>query len=166
MKNKLLTVLPAAEQFALYGLPDFDDGQRLAFLSLSEQELALACSRPGLHAQAYCALQIGYFKAKHAFFHFTWDDAADDVAFVLTRYFDSPAFEPHAITKHEYYAQRTLIAELFGYRLWSVDCLPSLAQQAAHIVRRDVTPGFIVAELGSVKNLGQRACLSWAEWPG
>ncbi len=46
MKNKLLTVLPAAEQFALYGLPDFDDGQRLAFLSLSEQELALACSLP------------------------------------------------------------------------------------------------------------------------
>ena len=147
MKNKLLTVLPAAEQFALYGLPDFDDGQRLASLSLSEQELALACGRPGLHAQAYCALQIGYFKAKHAFFHFTWDDAADDVAFVLTRYFDSPGFEPHAITKHEYYAQRAMIAELFGYRLWSVECLPSLAQQAAQIVRRDVTPGFIVAEL-------------------
>ncbi len=147
MKNKLLTVLPAAEQFALYDLPDFDDGQRLASLSLSEQELALACSRPGLHAQAYCALQIGYFKAKHAFFRFTWDDAADDVAFVLTRYFNSPAFEPHAITKHEYYAQRAMIAELFGYRLWSVDCLPPLAQQAAHTVRRDVTPGFIVAEL-------------------
>lgn len=147
MKNKLLTVLPAAEQFALYGLPDFDDGQRLAFLSLSEQELALACSRPGLHAQAYCALQIGYFKAKHAFFRFAWDDAADDVAFVLTRYFNSPAFEPHAITKHEYYTQRAMIAELFGYRLWSVECLPSLVQQAAQIVRRDVTPGFIVAEL-------------------
>jgi len=147
MKNKLLTVLPAAEQFALYGLPDFDDGQRLASLSLSEQELALACSRPGLHAQAYCALQIGYFKAKHAFFRFAWDDAADDVAFVLTRYFNSPAFEPHAISKHEYYTQRAMIAELFSYRLWSVECLPSLAQQAAQIVRRDVTPGFIVAEL-------------------
>jgi len=147
MKNKLLTVLPAAEQFALYGLPDFDDGQRLASLSLSEQELALACSRPGLHAQAYCILQIGYFKAKHAFFHFTWDDAADDVAFVLTRYFNNPAFEPHAITKHEYYTQRAMIAGLFGYRLWSVECLPPLAQQAVQIVRRDVTPGFIVAEL-------------------
>ena len=28
-KNKLLTILSEAEQFALYGLPDFDDGQRL-----------------------------------------------------------------------------------------------------------------------------------------
>ncbi|MCP4385774.1 MAG: DUF4158 domain-containing protein, partial [Hyphomicrobiales bacterium] len=65
-KNKLLTVLSDAEQFALYGLPDFDHGQQLEFLSLSEAELALACCRTGLHAQVYCVLQIGYFKAKYA----------------------------------------------------------------------------------------------------
>jgi hypothetical protein len=62
-KSKRLTLLSDAEQFALYGLPDFDDGQQLEYLSLSEAELALACSRPGLHAQVYCVLQIGYFKA-------------------------------------------------------------------------------------------------------
>ena len=82
-KNKLLTVLSDAEQFALYGLPDFDDRQQLEFLSLSEAELTLACGRTGLPAQVYCVLQIGYFKAKHAFFRFTWDDAQDDCAFVL-----------------------------------------------------------------------------------
>jgi len=70
-KNKRLNVLSDTEQFALYSLPDFDDGQRLNYLSLSDSELALACSRPGLHAQVYCAMQIGYFKAKHAFFRFT-----------------------------------------------------------------------------------------------
>ena len=86
-KNRLLTILSDAEQFALYGMPDFDDGQRLEYLSLCEAELALACSRPGLHAQVYCALQIGYFKAKHAFFRFTWDEVQDDSAFVLSRYF-------------------------------------------------------------------------------
>jgi TnpA family transposase len=146
-KNKLLTVLSDAERFALYGLPDFDDGQQLDYLSLSEAELALVSSRPSLHAQAYCALQIGYFKAKHAFFRFTWDDAPDDCAFVLTRYFNGQAFEPHAITKHEHYAQRTMIATLFGYRLWSADFLPHLAQLAATIVRRDVSPGFVATEL-------------------
>ena len=44
-------------------------------------------------------------------------------------------------------SQRVLIAQRFGYRLWSADFLPQLVQQAAQIVRRDVTPGFIVAEL-------------------
>src|SRR6516164_2854034 len=146
-KSKRLTLLSNAEEFALYGLPDFDDGQQLEYLSLSEAELALACSRPGLHAQVYCALQIGYFKAKHAFFQFAWSDVQDDCAFVLTRYFIGQGFEPHPITKHERFAQRVLLAELFGYRLWSAEFLPPLVQQAAQIVRRDVTPGFIVAEL-------------------
>jgi len=147
-----LAILSNAEQFALYGLPDFDDGQRLSYLSPSEAELTLACGRSGLHAQVYCALQIGYFKAKRAFFSFTWDDIQDDSAFVLSRYFSGYTLEPHTITKHEYFAQRTLIAELFNYQLWSADFLQQLKQQADQIVRRDVTPGFIVAELISYLN--------------
>ena len=146
-KNRLLSILSDAEQFALYGMPDFDDGQRLEYLSLCEAELALACSRPGLHAQVYCALQIGYFKAKHAFFRFSWDEVQDDRAFVLSRYFSGCTFEPRTITKHEHFAQRAMIAELFAYQLWSADFLQQLRQQANQIVRRDVTPGFIVAEL-------------------
>ncbi|WP_246750525.1 hypothetical protein, partial [Xanthomonas citri] len=35
----------------------------------------------------------------------------------------------------------------FGYRLWAADFLPQLAQQAAQIARRDVTPSFVAAEL-------------------
>ena len=73
-KNKLLTVLSEAEQFALYGLPDFDSGQQLEFLSLSKAQWALASGRTGLPAQVYCVLQIGYFKAKHAFFRFSWEE--------------------------------------------------------------------------------------------
>jgi TnpA family transposase len=146
-KSKRLALLSDAEQDALYGLPDFDHAQQLEYLSLSEAELALALSRSGPQAQIYCALQIGYFKAKHAFFRFSWSEAEDDVAFVLNRYFNGDVFEPTAITKHEHYAQRSLIVELFGYRLWSANFLPQLAQQAAQIVRRDVTPGFVVAEL-------------------
>ena len=81
-KDKLLTVLLEAEQYALYGLPDFDDAQRLEYLALSETDLALANSRPGFHAQIYCVLQIGYFKAKHIFFRFDWNEVKDDCAFV------------------------------------------------------------------------------------
>ena len=38
-KGKRLSVLTDAEKFALYGLPDFDEGQQLEFLSLSVKEL-------------------------------------------------------------------------------------------------------------------------------
>lgn len=147
IKNKLLTVLSDAEQEALYGLPDFDDAQRLEFLALTETELTLASSRPSLSAQVYCILQIGYFKAKHNFFRFDWNDVEDDCVFVLSRYFHGEAFERKAITKHEHYSQRGQIAELFSYRPWASGFLPQLEQQAAQIVRRDVTPSFVVAEL-------------------
>lgn len=52
-KSERLSVLNNAEQEALYGLPDFDDAQQLEFLTMDESELALACSRRGLHAQIY-----------------------------------------------------------------------------------------------------------------
>jgi len=146
-KSERLAVLSDAEQEALYGLPDFDDAQQLEYLSLSEAELALASSRPGIHAQMYCILQIGYFKAKQAFFRFEWDDVDDDYAFVLSRYFNGETFDRKTITKHEHYAQRRLIAELFSYRLWSGEFLPELAHQAAQFARRDVTPGFVATEL-------------------
>lgn len=146
-KSERLTVLNSAEQEALYGLPDFDDAQRLEFLALDESELALACSRRGLHAQIYCIIQIAYFKAKHLFFHFGWDDVQDDCSFVLSRYFPGESLPDKLPYKHERYAQREKICALYGYRPWSSSLSSQLEQQAAHIVHRDVTPGFVATEL-------------------
>ncbi|HID8404647.1 TPA: Tn3 family transposase [Serratia marcescens] len=147
-KDKRLSVLTDAEKFALYGLPDFDESQQLEFLSLSTSELELATNRPGLQAQVYCILQIGYFKAKRAFFRFTLSEVESDCEFVLSRYFRHIAsFKDTLIANHEYYAQRKLIAELQGYSLWSERFRLQLEQQAAQIVRRDVTPGFVATEL-------------------
>jgi hypothetical protein len=145
--RKRLNVLSESERFALYGLPDFDDSQRMDYFIFTEQELELALGRPSIHAQVHCALQIGYFKAKQAFFLFSWEQTQEDTSFLRSRYFADQEFVPHPITRHEYYTQRTAIAALFGYRLWSADFLPLLGQQASQIVSRDVTPGFIVSEL-------------------
>lgn len=146
-KSKRLSILSPAEQEALYGLPDFDDTQRLDYLALSEDELALVNSRPSITAQVYCALQIGYFKAKNAFFRFDWGEVEDDCAFMLSRYFHDHQFERKLIASHEHYIQRKWITKLFCYQPWTADIMPQLTQQAAQIVRRDVTPGFVATEL-------------------
>lgn len=95
----------------------------------------------------YCILQIGYFKAKNDFFRFHWRNVEDDCAFVLSRYFQGETFETKQISKYEHYSQRGKIAALFGYQPWASSYLPSLEQQASQIVRRDVTPSFVAAEL-------------------
>jgi len=94
--------LSEAEQFALYGLPDFDYNQRMQYLFLTDGELSLALNRPDIPAQVHCALQIGYFKAKHAFFKFSWEDTEEDLAFIVSRYFNGQVFVPQTITNHEY----------------------------------------------------------------
>ncbi len=146
-KNKLLSILSDAELEALYGLPDFDDAQRLEFLALDESELALVNSRNGLHAQLFCILQIAYFKAKHLFFRFGWDDVQDDCNFVLGRYFPGESLPDKPPSKHERYTQREKICARYGYQPWSSALSSQLEQQAAQIVHRDVTPGFVATDL-------------------
>jgi Domain of unknown function (DUF4158) len=119
----------------------------LEHLSLSEPELALVSSRPGLRSQVYCALQIGYFKAKNAFFQFAWDDVEDDMLFVLRRYFENRSFEQRTAPKNERLSQRAPILELFAYRAWLAEFLRELILKVLQIVRRDVTAGFVVTEL-------------------
>jgi hypothetical protein len=68
--DKNLTIVSEAERAALYGLPDFDDFQRAEYFALTAEERTLVQSRAGLSAQISCILQIGYFKAKQAFFKF------------------------------------------------------------------------------------------------
>lgn len=122
IQNERLTILSEAEQAALYEIPDFDDAQRLNYLNLTAQEQTLARSRANLAAQVHCAIQIGYFKAKHLFFSFDWDeiDVQDDINFVMQQYFpEEYYFHPSPITKHQYYAQCHAIASHFGYQMWS-----------------------------------------------
>ena len=87
--NERLTVLSEAEKAALYESPDFDDAQRLNYLNLTPEEQALMRGRANLAAQVHCAIQIGYFKAKHLFFSFDWDEVEvqDDIRFVMQEYF-------------------------------------------------------------------------------
>lgn len=146
-KGKRLTVLTDAEKFARYSLPDFGEGQQLEYLSLTADELTLATSRPGILALIYCILQTGYFKAKHSFFHFLPKDVESDFDFVVQRYFREISLTNKTITDHEYYAQRKLITDFFGYHQWSGSVGPQQDARAAQIVRRDITPGFVATEL-------------------
>lgn len=49
--------------------------------------------------------------------------------------------------KQERYAQREKICALYGYRPWSSALSSAPEKQAAHIVHRDVSPGFVATEL-------------------
>ena len=147
-KNKRLTVLSEAEKQALYDLPDFDDFQRAEFFAMTEKEHAIVFQRNGLRSQLYCLLQMGYFKAKQAFFRFSLQDVPEeDITFVMQRYFPGMTVALQPLQMTEYYLQRNVIAELFGYRLWLESDVATLLDKATELARQDATPTFILTEL-------------------
>jgi TnpA family transposase len=154
--NRRLTILTEAEKTALYDLPVFDDYQRLEFFAMTEAERSMALQRRGIVKQVYCLLQIGYFKAKQAFFQFALEDVPpEDITFILQRYFPGKPLTSASLLTSEYYVQRNKIVELFGYRLCSEDDLSLLFDKAQLLARTDVTPTFLLAEL-MVFLIGQR----------
>ena len=146
--SKRLTVLSQAEHTALYGLPDFDDFQRAEFFAFTEVERAVADQRKWPVERLHCLLQLGYFKAKHAFFNFDESDIpAEDIEFLLKRYFPGDMVALQPLRRSERYAQRAEIAELFRYRIWSEADRPALLEMASLLAKRDVTPTFILIEM-------------------
>ena len=113
-------MLSPTERLALYGLPDFDDFQRAEFFAFTDAERTLAERRKGPVEHLHCLLQIGYFKAKNAFFNLSAQAVPpEDVAFLIERYLPGNSVTLQPLTEYEQYTQRAEIAKLFGYRLWS-----------------------------------------------
>ena len=106
-KNGKLVILSEIEKFALYALPDFNDKQRREYFSFSENEILLIRRSHDVYTNIYCALQVGYFKAKNIFFQIVWEEIIqEDLQFIIHHYFSDIQVTNTTITKHEYYAQR------------------------------------------------------------
>ena len=69
--NARLTILSEVEKIAVYGIPNFDDFQRIEFFAMTDAERSLALGRKSVLAQVYCLLQIGYFhRTRKALFEY------------------------------------------------------------------------------------------------
>jgi len=116
-------------------------------LTFTESEQQLLYSHPTISAQVYCALQIGYFKAKQMFFGFAWHEVKEDVVFIFNSYFSIQRIKKTPINKHEYYIQCVEIAKYYGYQHWSNKLVPIINQFLTLLINRDVSISFIVIEL-------------------
>ena len=146
--NKLLTVLPESEKSAFYDIPEFNDKQRLEFLTLTGEELELAFQRTTVAKQIYCIIQISYFKAVRIFFRIDWQQIAkDDISFILFKYFRNHKFIEETISKREHYTSCSLITNYFSYQIWDSSFYSKLQEQAYLISQRDVNSQVIALEL-------------------
>ena len=90
-------------------------------------------------SQAYFILQLGYFKAKHLFFNFDFDEVEEDTHFLLDQHFDGRHLDdPSAVDNQTRSRQQHLILELFKHRTCDAQERHNLnkrAQQAAALLK-------------------------------
>ena len=146
-KSNRLNIFSEAEKSALYDLPDFNDEQRLEYLSFSLDEEKLIKSRVTIDMQILCALQLGYFKAKQYFFSFNWSDIPkEDLDFIISSYFPGCILTNIPINNKEIYKQRALITELNKYKVCSKELEAKLNLHLVTITKIDITLPVIIAE--------------------
>jgi hypothetical protein len=78
-RPKRLYILENREIDDLYGLPRFTPDERQLYFTLTAAEQAVCRRFRSLPSQLSFILQLGYFKAKHLFFTFTFAEGATSI---------------------------------------------------------------------------------------
>src|SRR6266699_1271216 len=143
-----LTILTPKELQTLYSLPQFTDEERDAYFTLDPREKQALDAYRTFTAKTYFILQLGYFKAKKHFFVFGLQAVADDVAYILHRYFpDVASLSDPAISKPTRLTQQAEILRLFDYRMCSQEWKQKLREKANQLVAIYTKPVYIFKEL-------------------
>lgn len=145
--QKRLHILGDDEIDILYGLPRFTAEEQKEYFALSLKECAVIEQLHRIKSRIYAILQLGYFKARHLFFIFSFSMVAADAKHIQERYF--PAFEltdlePAKVTRLN---QQRLILELCNYRTCDDEARETLMTRDQQVARVCGKPIYIFREL-------------------
>ena len=143
-----LTILTPKELQTVYALPQFTDEERDTYFSLDHREKQALDEFRTFTTKTYFILQLGYFKAKKQFFVFDVQTVADDVTYILHRYFPDVGelFDPR-ISKPTRLAQQAEILRLLDYQICSQEWKQKLQEKASQLVTIYTKPVYIFKEL-------------------
>ena len=144
-RSHRLTILTQEEIDELYAQPRFNDKDRDLYFELNNQELAVATERRGA-AGVYFVLLLGYFRAKHQFFEVASDSTANDVKYIVGRYF--PDVRERFLTPPSRPTLQSLqdqILDLLGYRRWA-GMRDTLAERLNELATRSTQPRYLFRE--------------------
>ncbi|EKU96540.1 transposase, TnpA family, partial [Leptolyngbya sp. PCC 7375] len=145
--QRRLQILGEDEINNLYGLPRFTPEEQTEYFALSPREAAAIEQLHRIKSRIYAILQLGYFKARHLFFIFSWPMVAADAKYIQERYF--PQFQltelsPSKVTRLN---QQRLILELCNYRICGDPERQALISTAQRVARVCGKPIYIFREL-------------------
>ena len=117
---KWLYILAEAEISDIYACPDFNADERAIYFDINQMELDALNQYSATKTRIYFILQLAYFKAKHQFFTFNFEDVKRDVSYILSKFFEvTDMVLPESITRQTINQQRKIILKLLDAQDWS-----------------------------------------------
>ena len=133
---KRIRLLSDDEINDLYSLPNLNAKEHDLYLTLNNKEYEIIDSSSNDITWIYFVLQLGYFKAKQQFYLFKLEDVKDDLEYILKIHNIEGLFEKEAkISKTTIAKQRDIIAEHFGYTIWSINHKEKILKQLIIILK-------------------------------
>ena len=114
---KRLYILSEAEIADIYLRPDFNSHERELYFAMNKAELDALNQYSAAKTRIYFVLQLAYFKAKHQFFTFKFEDVRNDIKYILSNVLKIANIAlPESITRQTLNQQRLVILNLFDIR--------------------------------------------------
>lgn len=131
-----IQLLTDAEIESLYARPLFNLAERKGYFYLEALDRALLESVGNVKSQLYFILQLGYFRAKQLFYHFTFEDVESDWHYIAEQYFATQTFAlTGQVAKSIKLQQQRLVLQRYGYKRWSTAFKSKTLKQLHYLVR-------------------------------
>ena len=152
IQSKRLKILSKEELHNIFDLPDFTSDERREYFYLNAQEKDFLVNLRSISSKLYFILQTGYFKSRHLFFKFEFTEVAEDVEYVLQKYF--PEQKPHpenfkAVAKSTKLIHQKAILKIHNYRLCGKSERQIIADKAGSFAKISAKPIYIFREIVS-----------------
>ena len=145
--SKRLSILSDREVQELFDRPRFSTDDQLVYFSLDPDESLIFESLRYISTRLLFVLQLGYFKANHRFFVFTWSQVQADLSYLLQRYFPQESRPETMPDKNTRLAQQKIILQCQNYRSFTQSEHRWLSDKARQLVRIHAQPRFLLTEL-------------------
>ena len=133
---KRLYLLSEAEITDLYARPDFNSDERELYFAMNKRELDALSHYSTTKTRVFFILQLAYFKAKHQFFNFEFEDVRADVKYVLAKFFKITDLALLGrITRQCLSLQKQVILNFFDYQDCSVKQSNLIATHLCELLR-------------------------------
>ena len=129
MSKRNVNLLSQSELDDLYEIPEFNKIDQAQYFSLAYDEKMLVSQFKTIQTKIYFILQLGYFKAKHLFFKFKFEDIPSDVTFVVNEHFKDCSPLTGSISRERVEIQKQIILHHLDYKVCTEDHLSDAKKQ-------------------------------------